>query len=369
MHLAANPYLLWMILTIYLDGGSIPSTAVAIDHFVFYLLKREELADTDRAGGEWQGLTAKLEDLAWVMQRQAAELGESYGGVELTMPRADAVAIVGGDASLYRAASASLLEDAETVRFTHQLLQEYFIARRMVTELDAGRLNAQDLWPKDHWWQSSGWEEATVLAVGMSAVPAQREILEQLTLANPEVAAHALTRSGIQFDDSLKMMLREILVPQLVDLDQHPHAGARAAIGRALGMVAFTNGEFLDNRAGIGLTSEGFPDINWVDIPEGTITLEDVVGEVHVNPFRIARYLVTNRQFQAFVNASDGYCQEKWWAEYEAKSGAFCAGVDGGKSSTRNSFLVRGCCVLSLADREVSRFRPFEERSGDSLAH
>jgi formylglycine-generating enzyme required for sulfatase activity len=82
-------------------------------------------------------------------------------------------------------------------------------------------------------------------------------------------------------------------------------------------MVAFTNGEFLDNRSGVGLTSEGFPDIEWVVIPGGTITLEDVEGEFRVKPIRIARYLVTNRQFQAFVNAPDGYGQVKWWKNIE----------------------------------------------------
>jgi formylglycine-generating enzyme required for sulfatase activity len=321
MRLAANPYMLWMLLHVYLDGETIPSNRGALfDEFVFQLLKREGFSDGEKLIAAGRALTDKLEELGWIMQRRAVESGETSGGVELTVARNEAITILGGDEQLYRAACANIVEDSDHVRFVHQLLQEYFVGRRMLVEIKAGRFNARDFWPKDHWWQPSGWEEATVLAVGMSAVQAQREILEQLTLANPEVAAHALTRSGIQFDDSLKMMLREILVPQLVDLDQHPQAGARAAIGRALGRVAFTNGEFLDSRAGIGLTSEGFPDIDWVDIPGGTIILEDVDGEFHVNPFRIARYLMTNRQFQAFVHASDGYGQGKWWKNIEQSS-------------------------------------------------
>ena len=76
-------------------------------------------------------------------------------------------------------------------------------------------------------------------------------------------------------------------------------------------------GDPLDNRHGVGLTSDGLPDIDWVDIPGGAITLEDVKGDFKVKPFRIARYLVTNRQFQAFVDAPDGYGDQKWWKRIE----------------------------------------------------
>ena len=36
-----------------------------------------------------------------------------------------------------------------------------------------------------------------------------------------------------------------------------------------------------------------------------------------MKPFRIARYLVSNRQFRAFVDAPDGYGNQKWWEEIE----------------------------------------------------
>src|SRR5262249_22481737 len=184
-------------------------------------------------------------------------------------------------------------------------------------EIHEGRLDLQDFWPKQSWWRLSGWEEATVLAVGMSGSQVQQELLDRLLLANPEVAAVSIMQSGIEYDDQLKIMLREILLPQIVDLEQHPQAGARAAIGRAVGILTLTNSDPLDNRHGVGLTSEGLPDIDWVDIPRGAITLEYVTVEFKVKPFRIARYPVTNRQFQAFVDAPDGYGDQKWWNRIE----------------------------------------------------
>lgn len=317
MHLAANPYLLWMILNIYLEVGTIPSNRGALfEEFVFQLLKREGLSIGDKLDTEGRALSAKLEELAWVMQSRAVKSGERRGGVELTIPRAEAAEIVGGEVSLYRAASANLLEDAEPVRFTHQLMQEFFAARRMVGELDAERLTVQDLWPKKRWWQPSGWEEAAVLAVGMSAEDAEK-IVDWLQSANPEVAAMAMQRSGAEFDDRFKLRFRDNWLPQMTDLNRHPEAGARAAIGRALGSVVLSNGEPLDNRRGVGLTPDGLPDIEWVDIARGTVTLEDVKVEIDVKPFRIACYLVTNRQFRAFVDASDGYGNKQWWKDIE----------------------------------------------------
>ena len=88
--------------------------------------------------------------------------------------------------------------------------------------------------------------------------------------------------------------------------------------------MTLKDGEPLDNRPGTGLTSDGIPDIDWIDIPDGRSELEGVDGEVKgvnividVTSFRIARYLVTNRQFDAFVDAFDGYRNRKWLEDIE----------------------------------------------------
>jgi Sulfatase-modifying factor enzyme 1 len=150
--------------------------------------------------------------------------------------------------------------------------------------------------------------------VGMSAKDAEK-LVGWLLPANPEVAAMAIQRSGAEVSDQFKLKFREEWLPQMTDVECHPEALARAAIGRALGTVLLSTGEPLDNRRGVGLTSDGLPDIDWIDIPGGTVELEDVKGDFKVKPFRIARYLVTNRQFQAFVDAPDGYGNQKWWKE------------------------------------------------------
>jgi len=75
--------------------------------------------------------------------------------------------------------------------------------------------------------------------------------------------------------------------------------------------------EFGDPRAGVGLRPAGLPDIVWIKIPGGEVRLEKVDGAFNVKPFRISRYPVTNAQFDAFLNAEDGFGNEEWWRDIE----------------------------------------------------
>jgi formylglycine-generating enzyme required for sulfatase activity len=118
--------------------------------------------------------------------------------------------------------------------------------------------------------------------------------------------------------DELHEDLDDRIVRRLVELLGTSQALAeapegRAAAGRALSRLG-------DPRPGVGLTSEGLPDIDWVEIPSGQVTLEDKKGSTYqVEPFRIARYPVTNLQFQAFIDAEDGYRNDMWWADLDQK--------------------------------------------------
>jgi formylglycine-generating enzyme required for sulfatase activity len=90
----------------------------------------------------------------------------------------------------------------------------------------------------------------------------------------------------------------------------------RLAVGQYLAVLG-------DPRNGVGLTTDGLPDIEWVDIPAGKVRLEGVKNVFTVKKvftvklFRISRYLVTNIQFKAFVDAEDGYRNLEWWADIQ----------------------------------------------------
>jgi len=88
---------------------------------------------------------------------------------------------------------------------------------------------------------------------------------------------------------------------------------ARAQIGERLHQIG-------DTRAGVGLRADGLPDIAWcvVGVPQGRrISFRNERGELYgefaLEPYYIARYPITFRQFQAFIEAPDGFDTDAWW--------------------------------------------------------
>jgi hypothetical protein len=53
------------------------------------------------------------------------------------------------------------------------------------------------------------------------------------------------------------------------------------------------------------------PPFEWVYIPPGNVTINNQILSVDV--FNIAKYPITNAQFEVFVQAEDGYQNPKWW--------------------------------------------------------
>ncbi len=62
----------------------------------------------------------------------------------------------------------------------------------------------------------------------------------------------------------------------------------------------------------------GLPDLVWLSVPGGSIQIEKQI--VAVQPFYIAKYPITYRQFQAFVDALDGFADPLWWQGLAADS-------------------------------------------------
>jgi formylglycine-generating enzyme required for sulfatase activity len=75
--------------------------------------------------------------------------------------------------------------------------------------------------------------------------------------------------------------------------------------------------EFGDTRPGVGLRPDGLPDIVWINIPGGRVTLEGIDHVFEIKPFRMAKYLVTNAQFEVFLKSEDGYRNDEWWCGIE----------------------------------------------------
>ncbi len=305
IRLAANPYMLWMLTQVYNATGDLPPNRGRLfEHFALTLLVREKLADekTGEVQAEGRRLMEALAELGYAMQTRSAKAGGD-ASVVTALPRAEAARQM-GEGLLHAAASASFLAVGDEVRFTHQLLQEFFAARGMRRDFDAGRA-ASTYWPAERFWERTNWEEVAVLLAGISERDGDR-VLDWLAAASPEVAADVALRGGVRPSPELLDRLKDAWVPRLTDESSDPAPEARAAVGRALGLLG------IDDRPGVGLRADGAPNIEWIEIPGGPFTYQDG-RRLDLPTFHIARYCVTHAQFQAFVDAEDGYRKDAWW--------------------------------------------------------
>ncbi len=51
----------------------------------------------------------------------------------------------------------------------------------------------------------------------------------------------------------------------------------------------------------------------WCAVPSGIVVLKNSQYEFEVAAFDMAKYPITNAQFQVFVDAEDGYANAEWW--------------------------------------------------------
>ena len=70
----------------------------------------------------------------------------------------------------------------------------------------------------------------------------------------------------------------------------------------------------MDPRPGVGLDAQGLPDIVWCKVPAGSFLYGDTNQRTPLDhTYSIARYPITNAQFQAFLDADEGYTNRTWW--------------------------------------------------------
>lgn len=107
-------------------------------------------------------------------------------------------------------------------------------------------------------------------------------------------------------------LLREI---EALPRDETSHE-RRRDIGDRLAVIG-------DTRTGVGV-KDGVPDIAWLPVegPPDPIVLktdEREIGPITIQPFFIAKFPVTYSQFQVFVEADDGFNDDRWWTDLSEK--------------------------------------------------
>ncbi|MFZ4794798.1 MAG: SUMF1/EgtB/PvdO family nonheme iron enzyme [Blastocatellia bacterium] len=324
--LAHNPYMLLMLTSVYAKYGELPANRGQLfDKFVTNLLAREKVAPDERTP-----LINGLAQIAFKMQSQPAveTTEDDQPAAALTvLPRAEVARIL-SERSIYLAGSTGILNVGDEIRFTHQLLQEYFAARYLDEKIKADQLSASQIWPPDRWWQRTNWEETLILLAGIYSNDCSH-VVDWVARGNPEVAAQCIVRSGAIFGDAARQQFAETIIPRLTDLEREPEPAARAALGRALGLVGF------DNRKGVGKRTHqldsgetiSLPDLDWVEIPAGRFNYGDESThaakpeDVELSTFYIARYPITMAQFQTFIDDPQGASDPRWFEGLAADDG------------------------------------------------
>lgn len=314
--LCRNPYLLNRVCVLYADLKQLPDNRGALfASFVDRLLKREEKA-ADAIGAPWIDQLVIRQGLAHIAYKlnQKTEMSLEYAQKILQHQLGD----IDTGLFLRLAVSANLLDVGSEVRFTHQLLQEYFASEVLGALMD-GHIEASTVWNTSDWWIPSGREETAILLAGVRGEP--EAVARWVAPAQPWFALEILQQPdfGIELSNISAETIAALLDSASLKI-QEQHPVGRMNVYRVLGVLG------ADNRTGIGLTPAKLPEIDWVEIPAGAFIYGDDSKEKYPHwakiasrqiltlpTYRISRYPITYTQFQAFLDAEDGFGDERWW--------------------------------------------------------
>lgn len=273
LELARNPYLLTIIIQVFLADGHLDNNRAKLmarfTRLLFQWAKGKCRPD--------QWLDADIQQQALAVMAFETQRRSGFGThIKTELVKAVMPATVQPDPNwppvaapadqvLELAASASLIEmpvDRSSVRFYHQLLQEYFAASELLRRLELAGwsgfsqlsgLDANALWrwpwlesemppwerPEESWEPlppppPTNWEETTILAAGLLAENADR-LLRRLIPVNPVLAGRCLVEGGARVGQPTSQAIIEALLATI----KQPEVALRVRIaaGEILGYL------------------------------------------------------------------------------------------------------------------------------------
>jgi formylglycine-generating enzyme required for sulfatase activity len=318
LEVVRNPFLLYVSIIAYLNDENLPTSRTELLRtFTSIMLERGTWSGSGiydqrysaRSVAAVECAESLLRDLAFEITRDGFSTGIEEGWLDAFL-RARLRAEKARD-FLEEARRSGILEWTKdkppTVRFRHQLIQEYFASVKLGEMLDSGA-EAQDFWPADTWWEVTPWDEVALFLAGSKRDATS--IVVWLTPVNPSLAFRCSQLPGAFVAETA---LQDLYEPA-PRAKQCPRA--RARWGRILSAAS-------DPRPGVTLGLGEIPDIDWLRVPAGSYTVggDDALRELglYVPPttvifecdYFIGRYAVTYAQFEAFV--LDGYANDKYW--------------------------------------------------------
>ena len=303
--LASNPFLLSIIIGVFKKRNEVPRNRADLFAEFVRLLFEQRGRPAARIRPPWIDASEQIKALAALAHRMIADKQGTL--VEAAWAQAVVRAAAPGhdpDHLLYLAASAGIVESGDQIRFTHQLLGEYFAAHRMADDIANG-VNAAHYFPDASWWNATGWEETVLLLAGMDNDASA--VVRWLTPVQPILAYRCATEIGVPCADDLVHALR--YPPDDPDIRRAPLAVAEG--GRRLNDLPGG-----DPRPGVGVLRAKnilLPQIEWVLIPdEGAWSYQNGT-HAGLTSYHIAKTPITYAQFQTFIDDPEGFAAARWW--------------------------------------------------------
>jgi len=300
--LARNPFTAQMICGIFEREGNLPNNRAALfKSFVINLLEREE-KNAKRQNIDFPSISIiedMLVQLAQLLQIQkTTTVAASEVQASLRVEDVDALVKAATDANI-------LVSEGGEIKFTHQLLQEYFAAHVLLEAMNR-KNSPSDFWD-GNWWETSTWRETTVILgelLGNGAKGANA-VARWLAPVSPEFALQVILRNGSDLSiEDVEVETQDALIASAQEKIAEIDPSGRSAAYRVLGIFA------ADKRDGVITSNKLIPEVEWV-----AITASD-----NMPTFLMSRYLITYSQFQLFIEASDGFHNPTWWSDLPQES-------------------------------------------------
>ncbi|MGH9433377.1 MAG: SUMF1/EgtB/PvdO family nonheme iron enzyme, partial [Terriglobia bacterium] len=282
-------------------------------------------------------LIPALSELAYSMQ----EKGLETEGAQVRISYDNACDLLKGKAQetiLKAGVALNVLDEdprKEEILFFHQLLQEFFAARRLAENPRPQLVRVEWQAPKVSptlkktlatladsdplpLLRQTGWEETTLLASVMAREP--EAFIQALMEVNLPLAARCAAMPELPAAPGLKRQIQQALVERTQDM--RADVRARIAAGLALGNLGDPRFERPTGPEGDYLLppSATIPAGEYpMGSDEGLYDDEAPAHTVRLEAFQIGVFPVTNAEYALFI-AAGGYADERWWETEAAKA-------------------------------------------------
>jgi len=282
-------------------------------------------------------LIPRLSQLAFTMQ----EKGLETEGAQVRIDYDDACDLIDHERNediLTAGVALNVLDEdiaQSEITFFHQLLQEFFAARKLAQAPNPALVHVE--WHVDKVTPTleetlatladgdplpplaqTGWEETTLTAAPMARDP--NAFIRALIPHNLPLAGRCAASGEITVDPDLKRDIQAALIARTQAMTADVRA--RITAGEALGLLGDSRFERKTGQHGDYLLPP------MIDIAGGTYPMgtddsqyddEKPAHTVDLEAFQIGQFPITNAEYALFM-AAGGYEQEQWWETDEARA-------------------------------------------------